>query len=297
MHARPPLVIALASFAPVPAAGFDADAANDCPRCADWNALQAPFRIHGDTYYVGTKGLAAILVVSDAGAVLFDGGLPQSAPVIARNIEALGFRVQDVRWILSSHAHFDHAGGIAALQRASGARVGASERGAEALRAGDLPEDDPQHVGDSTQAFPPVAVASAVADGGTIRVGSLAITAHWTPGHAPGGTSWTWRSCEDGDCADVVYADSMTSVSAEGFRFADSAARVAQFKASLAKVAALECDVLLTPHPEASGLLAKADLAGKQARNPFVSEGACERYATAAGERLDARLAQERAAK
>ena len=289
--------LAFALTVAAPAVAFDADPGIDCSRCAEWNAPQPPFRVHGDTYYVGTKGLAAILVVSDGGSVLFDGALPQSAPAIARNIEALGFRVEDVRWIFNSHAHYDHAGGIAALQRASGAQVGASARGAEALRAGDLPKDDAQYAGDASQAFPPVRTVRTVADGETIRVGTLAITAHWTPGHAPGSTSWSWRSCEEDNCVDVVYADSMTAVSADGFRFADDAARIAQFRETLAKVAALPCEVLLTPHPEASELLAKAARVKDGAPNPFVEKGACERYAKTAEKRLDTRLAEERSAK
>src|SRR5271170_6023293 len=93
--------------------------APSCAECAVWNTPQAPFKIYGNTYYVGPHGLSSILVVSDAGLVLIDGALPESAPQIVANIGALGFRIQDVKLILNSHAHFDHAGGISELQRLS----------------------------------------------------------------------------------------------------------------------------------------------------------------------------------
>src|SRR5215211_1181476 len=108
----------------------------ECPSCAEWNQPHRPFRLHGDTYFVGTHGLSAILITSPAGHVLVDGALPESAPLIRANIEALGFRMRDVKLIVNSHAHFDHAGGIAALQRASGARVLASAWSAEVMTRG-----------------------------------------------------------------------------------------------------------------------------------------------------------------
>ena len=101
-----------------------------CDSCAEWNAPREPFRVHGETYYVGPAGLSSVVVRTPAGLALFDGGLPQSAPVIAANLEKLGLRLADVRFIFNSHAHYDHAGGIAALARASGATVVASARGA-----------------------------------------------------------------------------------------------------------------------------------------------------------------------
>ena len=84
---------------------------------ASWNEPVEPFRIHGNTYYVGTKNLSSVLITSDFGHVLIDAGLPESAPLIAASIEKLGFRVEDVKAILSSHAHPDHVGGIAELQK------------------------------------------------------------------------------------------------------------------------------------------------------------------------------------
>jgi metallo-beta-lactamase class B len=275
-------------------AALEPDPPIACDACDDWNAPQAPFRIHGNTYWVGPRGLGAVLVAGADGHVLLDGALPQSAPQIARNIEALGFRLEDVKWILNSHAHFDHCGGIAALQRASGARVGASAPGAAALRRGGPPQDDPQYQPRGADAFPAVARVEAIADGATVRVGDVAITAHATPGHTPGATTWTWRSCEQGRCLDVVYADSLTPVSADGFRFSADPARVAAYRASLATVETLPCDVLVTLHPDPNRLERAARRQPADA-NPFVDPTACRAYANAKRQALEDRLRHEAA--
>ena len=117
---------------------FRADAPTTCTACEEWNAPHEPFRVFGNTYYVGVAGLSAVLIASDDGHILLDGGLPQSAPFIDASLRKLGFRTGDIRLIVNSHAHFDHAGGIAALQRASGARVAASESSARAISRGQI---------------------------------------------------------------------------------------------------------------------------------------------------------------
>ena len=107
----------------------------ECSRCAAWNEEQAPFRIYGNTYYVGPRGLSSVLITSPQGHVLIDGALPQSAPLIAKHVEQLGFKMTDVKIILNSHTHYDHAGGIAELQKLSGAKVIASDKAAPVLRS------------------------------------------------------------------------------------------------------------------------------------------------------------------
>jgi metallo-beta-lactamase class B len=131
-------------------------------------------------------------------------------------------------------------------------------------------------------------------------VGTLAVTAHLTPGHTPGSTTWTWRSCEGERCLEIVYADSLTSISAPGFRYTGDATHAAvdgQFRKSIAIVEALPCDVLLTVHPGFVGIDEK--LARRSAHStvdPFVDPGACRAYAAEARRRLEARVAEEQAA-
>lgn len=259
----------------------------NCRSCPVWNAPHAPFKLHGGSYYVGVDGLSAVLITTPDGHFLIDGGLPQSAQAIRRNIETLGFDVRDVKWLMNSHAHFDHAGGLAALQRMSGAPVAASAATAAALEAGRAGTDDPQYAPDNTMAFPAVASVRTVRDGETLALGGVAVTARDTPGHAPGGNTWSWQSCEAGDCIDIVFADSLTAISEPDYRFSEHPAYVAAFRASIAKIRALDCDILVSAHPEPSGLFAKAQ-AGM-----LIDGSACRDYADAAEARLDKRLAEE----
>ena len=207
------LLLALALPQSSDTAGYTAA---ECPRCAEWDQPAMPRQLHGNTYYVGTRGLGAILITSDSGHVLLDGGLPSTAPIIMANIRSLGFRVEDIRLIGNSHTHHDHAGGLAALQRVSGAEVVALPRAAPVLARGRAAADDPQF-GDLLS-FPVVRRVRTIADGTTLTVGDIRITAHATEGHSPGGTTWSWRSCEDGVCRDFVFGDSQTPVAADGFR-------------------------------------------------------------------------------
>ncbi len=268
---------------------------------AEWNRPQDPVRIYGQTYYVGVAGLSSVLIHTDAGSILLDGDLPQSAALIEANIGKLGFRVEDIKLILNSHAHFDHAGGIAALQRDSGADAFASPSGAKALREGHVADDDPQAAISDAAHFPAVARIREVHDGRTLRLGNVAIIAHFTPGHTPGSTSWTWRDCENSRCLDVVYADSLNAVSAPGFHFlADDkhADLTATLRNSMHKLAELPCDILITVHPELAGIPEKIERQrSHQTPNPFVDAQACRNYARAAEARLDARIAEEKKAR
>lgn len=268
----------------------------ECQSCAAWNKPHAPFNVYGNTWYVGTADLSALLVTSPQGHVLLDGALPQSAAQIRKNIESLGFRMQDVKLILNSHAHWDHAGGIPALQRWSGATVAASPSSARGLEIGTNVQDDPQY-----DAKDPVYIAKlknvkVIADGETVTVGPLRLTAHLTPGHTPGSTAWTWQSCEKGQCRNIVYADSLTAVSTDGFYYTGDATHpdlTASFRASIDKVRKLPCDVIVSTHPGFTDTLEK--LAKKTATaNPFVEVGGCKAYADAAGRAFEKRIEKER---
>jgi metallo-beta-lactamase class B len=263
----------------------------NCGSCAEWNTPTAPFTLHGNTHYVGTRGLSAVLVTSPEGHILIDGGLRESAPLIAASIRALGFKLEDVRVILNTHEHYDHAGGIARLQQASGARVLVSAPAAEMFRSGRPSKDDPQYeiLGTSD----PVQNVSVLADREVVRVGPLALTMHWTGGHAPGGTSWTWQSCDSAGCVQVVYADSQTPVSADGYRFTEGKA-VAEFERAHARIESLACDLLVTPHPDASRLWQRVEARNNGGRSALIDREACRRYVASARQRLRERLELEK---
>jgi len=265
----------------------------ECGMCEAWNRPHEPFQLFGNTYYVGTAGLSALLVTSDGGHVLLDGALSQSSALIDANIRKLGFRTEDIEVIVNSHAHFDHAAGIAALQRASGARVVTSPAGASALRDGMPAPDDPQaSYGDG---FPAVANVHAAGNGEAIRVGPLALTIHFTPGHTPGGTSWTWRSCQGDRCLDMVYADSLTAVSAPGYRFTDHPDVVEALRRSIGATAELSCDIMVSTHPEFSNVFEKLARRKAGEKDALIDPSACRAYADGAAQTLDKRLEKERA--
>jgi metallo-beta-lactamase class B len=266
-----------------------------CSQCEAWNKDQAPFQMFGNTYYVGTRGLSSVLIVSAAGHVLIDGALPQSAPLIARHVEQLGFRMSDVKVILNSHVHFDHAGGIAELQKMSGARVIASDIAANVLRSGRIDRSDPQYgylipyVGPST--------VEALGEQEALDLGTLHLNVIHTPGHTPGGTSWTWKSCEGGRCLNVVYGDSLNAVSDDSFKYSGDPRyprAAADMLGSIAALDAVPCDILVAAHPEFTALWSVFDEHGKGSRAQLIDSSACKRYAAAAKARIDKRLEDER---
>jgi metallo-beta-lactamase class B len=260
-----------------------------------WSQPHEPFRIYGNTWYVGTQGLSAVLITSPGGHVLIDGTLPRNAALIEANIQALGFKLHDIRVILNSHAHADHAGAIAQLAKDSGAQVWASANGARALMAGGDDPDDPQY--GSAPLYPAVPHVGVVKDGGRVRAGTVTVSAHYTPGHTPGSTSWTWQSCEGNRCLAMVYADSLTALGSKHYRFIDDSKhphRVESFHRSIARVATLPCDILLTPHPDASGFIERAERRGRDAHSDtLIDPQACKHYAAGARERFDALLRKE----
>ncbi len=283
------------------------DAPIKCESCDEWNQPIEGFKVFGNTYYVGTAGLSALLITSDQGHILLDGGLTQSAPLIAANIIKLGFKVEDIKLILNSHAHYDHAAGIAALQRASGATVVSSASGAEGFALGTAVPDDPQiGFGKTENAFPPVKNVRVVKDKEVVTVGPLAVQMHNTAGHTPGSTTWTWKSCDpaakapgsdENGCLHMVYADSISAVAAPGFRFTGDAktpSRVEQFRKSITRVGELRCDVMITTHPMATDLAGKLKRRGdKPPVDPFIDPQACRVLAANAMKALEARVVEE----
>lgn len=274
--------------APLPQQPARTDLAKACGERDGWSDPAPPAHVFGNVWYVGTCGITVLLVTSPQGHVLIDGATAQAAPAILASIRAVGFDPADVRWILSSHPHYDHVGGLAALKAATGARLAASADARAALEAGQVSGEDPQAA--IHEAFAPVTVDRVLKDGETLALGALRLTMHESRVHAPGAASWTWLSAEaDGRTLTVTYADSMSTISADGYRFSDRPALVAAIRSGLDKAAALPCGILLTPHPSASGMFER--LAGRAA---LADPAACRAYADAARGRFEQRLASER---
>jgi metallo-beta-lactamase class B len=284
----------LASCAPVTTAIAPSEArtqgralAQSCEGRDGWSDAAPPARIFGNTYYVGTCGIAVLLVTSPNGHVLIDGATEEAVPSILANIRTLAFDPRDIRTIVGSHEHLDHMGGFAALQEATGADVRVRLPARAVVETGRTDTADPQYgIIDNMR---PVAVGQTLQDNEIFSFGLLAMASLPTPGHTDGGPSWTWRSCECRNCATFAYVDSLTAVSRDGYRFTDHPERIAPFRTTFATVNRMPCDILVTPHPGFSNLFQR--LSGAE---PLIDRDACRRLVRAMETRLDARLASER---
>lgn len=256
-----------------------------CKDQDDWSEPTAPRHVFGNTWYVGSCGISVLLIATPAGHVLIDGATEQAAPHVVANLRALGLEPGDVRALVSSHEHNDHVGGSAHLQAATGAPLYARKAAMPALRLGRGNRSDPQF--DIHPGFPPTADVRELVDGG-ISIGGLRISAHAMPGHTPGATTWSWESCDGDQCRQMVYADSISAISDDTFRYSDHPDYVAAFRSGLDTLAALPCDILITPHPGGSDLWPR--LRGDA---PLVNTSACRAYAGKGREGLSARLAKE----
>ena len=273
------------AYTPATYAERQAQCANAGDGREAWVAPAPPVRIFGNTYDVGTCGITALLVTSPEGHVLLDTGMPEVAEQIVANIRALGADPADVAWLLSSHEHLDHVGATAEVKRLTGARAAALVKAQQPLETGEPWPEDPQLT--IIPRFEGFAIDRVMQDGDTLEVGGMTFTIHATPAHTPGSTSWTWESCEDGNCWTMTYADSLSTPAADSYRFSDHEDYATGARKGFAAAAALPCGILLTPHPSASGMDER--LASGTPANP----SACRAYASQAEANFDRRLAGE----
>jgi metallo-beta-lactamase class B len=209
-----------------------------------WNEPVEPFRIVGNVYYVGAREVSSFLITSAQGHILLDGGFVESAAIIRDNIRKLGFKPEDVKYLVGSHAHFDHAGGLAQLKQWTGARFAASrEDGALMVRGGrgDFAFGD-------KLTFPAVVPDKILVDGDGISVGDARMIAHLTPGHTKGCTTWTTEAEENGRSYHVVF---LCSTSVPGYTLVHNPAypNIADdYRSTFAFLKSLPCDVFLAPH-------------------------------------------------
>ncbi len=258
-----------------------------------WNQPFKPFRIIGNIHYVGTNNLACYLITTPGGHILIDTGLEESGPIVRANIEALGYKLKYVRIILSSHAHFDHVAGHADMKVATGAQVYATAADAATLESGGAKGFHPLGT------FKPVKVDRIIKDGEIVRIGSVALKAHLTPGHTEGNTTWTTTVEENGKKYEVVFAASM-SIN-PGVRMVNNPtwAGVADaYAKSFQKLKSLPCDVFLGPHAPFFNLEAKVGRMAADAKtNPFIDPEGYRNYIASYEKSYNEQLQQERAGK
>ncbi len=219
------------------------------PVSRSWNQPVEPFRIAGNLYYVGATDITSYLITTPKGHIVIDGGFVETAPMILANIRALGFDPKDVRILLNSHAHYDHAGGLAELKRVTGATFYASRGDLPQLARGGL--DDSQF--GNKYPFPPIVADRIIADGARVSLGGTTLVAHITPGHTKGCTTWTARIAGK----DVVFVGSPT---APDYKFTPEL--IAEYRRQFRTLKRLDCDIFLGSHGAFFGL---ADIiAGKK---------------------------------
>lgn len=249
-----------------------------------------PFRIIGNIYYVGTNDLACYLIKTPAGLILIDTGMEESAPIVRANIGALGFKLQDIKIILSGHAHYDHVGGHADMKQVTGARVYASAGDTVILESGGTKAFFP------IKAFKPVKVDQVIKDGETVRLGGVALAAHLTPGHTEGNTTWTMRVTEQGKQYDVVFVGSM-SIN-QGVHLVNYPAWpdiAAVYAKSFQTLKGLHCDVFLGPHASFFNMQGKAgQMNANPNSNPFIDPDGYRSYIARFEKLYHDQLQQER---
>jgi metallo-beta-lactamase class B len=210
---------------------------------------QAPFLIADNLYYVGTTDVTSFLITGPDGHILIDGGYPGTADSIMKNIALLGFRMADVKILLNSHGHLDHAGGLAALQKASGAELWVSKQEAEMISSGGASS---RNIGlmnflvyTGLAKYPAPRIDHLFDDGAVIRLGATALTAHITPGHTPGCTTWSFYVRDGGRKLMVVSVGSLTLLPVSR---SYKAQQQRDFRQSFQTLRSLPADIFLGSH-------------------------------------------------
>jgi metallo-beta-lactamase class B len=256
-----------------------------------WNKPFPPFRIIGNLYYVGATGVSSFLIATPEGNILLDGGLVETAPQIEHNVSILGFRMRGVKCLLNSHAHYDHCGGLAELKRASGARMVASAADASTLSSGFQQSYGP---GQSAARFPAVNVDQLVSDRETVSVGDARLTAHITPGHTKGCTTWTMQVSENNKTYQVVFYCSTTVAGNQLIQNPKYPRIVDDYEHSFAILRRMQCDVFLAPHPEFFHMSEKVERKERGGSNPFIDPLELPEFVKQSQESFEEELAKQR---
>jgi metallo-beta-lactamase class B len=257
-----------------------------------WTQAVKPFRIAPHIYYVGSKGLSAYLITSPGGAILIDGTLKENAALVEHNIESVGVPLKSVKWIVSDHAHNDHVGALARIKTDTGARFAASAGDRMALERG-VPLGDTDYDPAGFH-FPPIKVDRIVEDGQSLAVGDAIVTAHLTPGHTPGCTSWSTTVSDGGRRLQVLF---LCSITVAGNTLVSNRAYptiVADYQNTFAKLSGMKADIVLTSHPEIANVLGREARAEAGDRRAFIDPTALPAIVAHSRQDFEAALAKAR---
>lgn len=258
---------------------------------SNWHDPFPPFRIAGNLYYVGTSGLAAYLIATPEGLILINSNFDPEVPLLRGSVEKLGFRFQDIKIMLDSHAHQDHVGGCRKVKEMTGAQVMVMAPDAEDVRRDSYP-----HSREGDAVIRPCEVSRVLNDGDQVKLGGMALTAHLTPGHTPGATTWTFPVTEDGKQYNVLIDPSVTVNHPEGLvRNRSYPTIIDDYERAFRVLNSLPCDIYLAAHDSHFGMHAKYQKLGK-GPNPFIDPQEAPKYIGAEEKAFRDRLAAERAA-
>jgi len=261
---------------------------------ADWTEPFPPFRIAGDLYYVGSKGLANYLITTSQGHILINSDLEANVPLIRASVDRLGFKFSDIKILLISHAHWDHAAGSAAIKALTGAKYMVMDADVSVVESGG--KTDFQYGDDPKSLYPPAKVDRVLHDGDEVRLGGAMLVAHLTPGHTKGCITWTMKVQEGGRTLDVVIVGS-PNVN-PGCRLVDNSRYpqiAADFERMFEVVKSLPCDIFLTGHGGEFGLEAKYSRVKEGAPAPFVDPDGYKSYVADRERAFKAELARQKA--
>ena len=256
----------------------------------EWNKPVPPFQIVGNLYYVGAVEIASYLITTPHGHFLLDGGFVETAPQIESNIAQLGFKLSDVKYLLNSHAHYDHAGGLAELKKLTGAKFVASEGDAGLLRNGGHGDF---RFGD-TLLFPPIEPDKIISDGESLQLGDQMMTAHLTPGHTRGTITWTTKIRDGGKSYDVVFVGSQSSLDYKFVGQESYPGIAADFVKSFAVLKNLPCDIFLAAHGSFFHFADKHQRFMRGEKNAFVDPNGYTRYLTESEQDFHQKLDRQR---
>jgi metallo-beta-lactamase class B len=260
----------------------------------DWTEAFPPFHIAGNLYYVGSKGLANYLIVTSAGNILINSDLEENVPMIEASIEKLGFKYNDTKILLISHAHWDHVAGSAAILEATGAKYMVMDVDAPVVESGG--KLDFQYGGQDNRHYQPTKVDRALHDGDEVKLGGTTLVAHLTPGHTKGCTTWTMKVTEAGKTYDVVIVGS-PNVNA-GYKLVNNAAypRIAEDYERMWRVLkSLPCDIFLGAHGDYFGLVEKYPRMKGGSPNPFIDPDGYKNYVAQKEQAFRVELAKQKA--
>jgi metallo-beta-lactamase class B len=252
-----------------------------------------PYKIICNLYYVGSSGISSFLIATPAGHVVIDAGYESTVPIIEANIRKLGFKVEEVRYLLNTQAHYDHAAGFAKLKKDTGAQLVVSGPDADVIERGGTRDFS---FGDKYP-FPPATVDRRVKDGDTVTLGKLTLHAHVTPGHTKGCTTWSFEVFENNRPYDVVNMCGLTVL--DTTRLVGNAAYpeiVADYERTFAVLRKLSVDIFIGAHPSYyNGTAKAAELkANPSGQNPFIDPEGFWTYIDEAEKTFRERLAKEK---